>query len=144
MGYAVGTGWTTKLSNLGYPVTGSASGNPFTYMFGPQIKKHSGKFQPFGEEVFGAGHSNGYASVLNCISHNDSGHCNLSNGNGNNNSFATEFGGIDYALTDRIQIRPVEVGYLYTQFSSNHIAGISNSQNSFKYFAGINFTFGGK
>ncbi len=144
MGYAVGTGWTTKLTDLGYPVTGSASGNLFTYMFGPQIKKHTGKFQPFGEALFGAGHSNGYASVVNCISGNDSNSCNLSSGHGNNNAFAMEFGGgIDYKLSEHIQIRPVEVDYLYTDFSSNHIAGIANSQNSFKYFGGINFTLGG-
>lgn len=145
MGYAVGTGWTKKLTNLGYPVTGSASGNLFTYMFGPQIKKHTGKFQPFGEGLFGAGHSNGYASVVNCISGNDSNSCNLSNGHGNNNAFAMEFGGgVDYKVSDRVQIRPVEVDYLYTNFSSNHLAGIANSQNSFKYFAGINFTLGSK
>src|SRR5579862_8926817 len=28
-------------------VTGNISGNFFSYMFGPQIKKHGGKFQPF-------------------------------------------------------------------------------------------------
>lgn len=145
MGYAVGSGWTNKLINAGYPVTGSASGNMFTYMFGPQIKKHSGKFQPFGEALFGAAHSNGYATILRCISGNDSDSCNLKSGNGNNNAFAMEYGGgLDYALTPHIQIRPVEVDYLYTNFSSNHVAHIANSQNSFKYFAGVNFTFGGK
>ena len=145
MGYAVGSGWSNKLINAGYPVTGSASGNMFTYMFGPQIKKHSGKFQPFGEALFGAAHSNGYATILRCISGNDSNSCNLKSGNGNNNAFAMEFGGgLDYAVTPHIQIRPVEVDYLYTNFSSNQVAHISNSQNSFKYFAGVNFTFGGK
>ena len=145
MGYAVGSGWTNKLINAGYPVTGSASGNMFTYMFGPQIKKHSGKFQPFGEALFGAAHSNGYATILGCISGNDSTSCNLKSGNGNNNAFAMEYGGgLDYALTPHVQIRPVEVDYLYTNFSSNHVAHIANSQNSFKYFAGVNFTFGGK
>jgi hypothetical protein len=28
--------------------------NFFNYVFGPQIKKHSGRFQPFGEALFGA------------------------------------------------------------------------------------------
>lgn len=144
-GYAVGTGWTQKLINAGYPVTGSASGNLFTYMFGPQFKKHSGKFQPFAEGLFGAGHSNGYASVLRCISGNDATSCNLSSGHGNNNAFAMEWGGgLDIALNSKVQIRPVEVDYLYTNFSSNHVAHIANSQNSFKYFAGVNFTLGGK
>src|SRR5215831_1165207 len=144
-GYAVGTGWTKKLIDAGYPVTGSASGNMFTYMFGPQFKMHSGKFQPFAEGLFGAAHSNGFATVLRCISGNDSSSCNLANGHGNNNAFAMEFGGgLDIAVSKHVQIRPVEVDYLYTNFSSNHVAHIANSQNSFKYFAGVNFTLGGK
>jgi len=145
MGYAVGTGWTKKLINAGYPVTGSASGNLFTYMFGPQVKMHKGKYQVFGEGLFGAAHSNGYATILRCISGDNPSDCTLANGNGNNNAFAMEWGGgLDIKLSKLVQVRPVEVDYLYTKFSSNHIARISNSQNSFKYFAGVNFTFGGK
>ena len=37
-GYTFGTGWTRKLHELGY--VGSASGNLFTYQFGPQMKRH--------------------------------------------------------------------------------------------------------
>jgi hypothetical protein len=118
-------------------VVGNLSGNLFTYLFGPQIKKHSGKFQPFGEFLFGAAHTNAYANA-----------CNLEmcgSTSGNNNAFAMEFGGgLDIPLTKNIQFRPVEVDYLYTHFGSNHIAGASASQNNFKYVAGINFTFGGK
>jgi opacity protein-like surface antigen len=140
-GYAVGTGWTKYLKdNYGY--AGSASGNAFTYMFGPQIKKHSGKWQPFGEGLFGAFHSNGYGTLLKCIE-NDG--CSAKNGNGNNNGFAMEFGGgVDYALSKHVQIRPVEVDYLYTHFSANHIPNYSAGQNNFKYFGGVNFTLGGQ
>jgi hypothetical protein len=53
-------------------------------------------------------------------------------------------GGLDIVLSNKVQIRPVEVDYLHTNLSSNHVAHIANSQNSFKYFAGINFTLGGK
>ncbi|HVO63725.1 MAG TPA: hypothetical protein VMT53_22570 [Terriglobales bacterium] len=116
-----------------------------TNMFGPQIKKHSGMFQPFVEGPFGAAHSNGCSSILRCISGDDSTSCNLSNGNGKNNTFALEFGGgMDIALSKTIQIRPVDVDYLHTNVSRNHWAHIANSQNNFKYFAGVNFTFSGK
>ena len=139
-GYAVGTGWSTYLKN-NYGYAGSASGNAFTYMFGPQIKKHSGKWQPFGEGLFGAFHSNGYGTLLKCI---ENGTCTGVSGNGNNNGFAMEFGGgVDYALTRHVQIRPVEVDYLYTHFSANHIPNYSAGQNNFKYFGGVNFTLGG-
>ena len=43
-GYTQGSG--QKLIQDGQ-LLGNVSGNVFTYMFGPQIKKHSGKFQPF-------------------------------------------------------------------------------------------------
>ena len=140
MGYAVGTGWTNKLKDLGY--TGSASGNLFTYQFGPQIKKHTGKFQPFGEALFGAAHSNAYATLVHCVENQG---CTTGSGNGSNNGFAMQYGGgLDIPLTKTIQIRPVEVDYLYTHFGSNHVAGASASQNNFKYVAGVNFTFGNK
>ena len=141
MGYAAGTGWTRWLQSHGYGATASASGNAFTYLFGPQLKKHSGKFQPFAEGLFGAFHSNGYGTLLFCI---ENGSCGARNGNGNNNGFAMEFGGgLDIPVSTHVQIRPVEVDYLYARFNANHIANYSAGLNNFKYFGGINFTFGG-
>ena len=141
MGYGGGTGWTGWLRTHGYNLNGSASGNAFTYLFGPQLKKHSGKFQPFGEGLFGAFHSNGYGTVIGCL---QTGSCDSRSGNGNNNGFAMEFGGgLDISVSKHVQIRPVEVDYLYARFNANHIANYSASLNNFKYFGGINFTFGG-
>ena len=137
MGYTQGTGIRQTLTNNGFTVAGQVSGNVFTYMFGPQIKKHSGKFQPFGQALFGAAHSNAYANAYNNIH-------GLTSASSNNNAFAMEFGGgLDYALTPHIQLRPVEVDYLYTRFGVNGTS-YTGSQNNFKYFAGLNFTFGGK
>ena len=64
MGYTQGTGLKNQLEKLpGY--SGYAGGNVFTYMFGPQIKKHTGMVQPFGEVLFGAAHTNAYAAIAN-------------------------------------------------------------------------------
>jgi hypothetical protein len=135
MGYTQGTG--QRVSENG-EYQGNVSGNLFTYLFGPQIKKHSGKFQPFGEALFGAAHTNLDANLCKV-----EGTC--GSANGNNNGFAMEYGvGLDIPITKSIQFRPVEVDYLYTHFGSNHIAGYSSSQNNFKYFTGVNFTFGGR
>ena len=139
-GYAAGTGISTYLKDH-YGYAGSASGNGFTYLFGPQIKKHSGRFQPFGEALFGAIHTNGYATLIKCIQNNG---CNGISGNGNNNGFAMEFGGgLDIPVSTHVQIRPVEVDYLYTHIGANHLANYSAGWNNFKYVGGINFTFGG-
>lgn len=134
-GYTQGTG--QKVYQDG-ELVGNVSGNLFTYMFGPQIKKHSGKFQPFGEALFGAAHTNLDANLCKL-----EGGC--KSGSGSNNGFAMEFGGgLDIPITKSIQFRPVEVDYLGTHFGSNHVAGYSAWQNNFKYVAGVNFTFGGK
>jgi len=57
MGYTQGNGLKTRLTNAGYTIFGDVQGNLFTYMFGPQFKKHTGNWQPFGEALFGAAHS---------------------------------------------------------------------------------------
>jgi hypothetical protein len=137
-GYTQGTGLRNQLKNLPGFTAGAGNGNVFTYMFGPQVKKHSGMFQPFGQALFGAAHTNAYATILT-----DEGK--LVSGSGNNNGFAMEFGGgLDIPIGKVIQIRPVEVDYLATHFGANHIANYSAWQNNFKYVAGVNFAFGGK
>ena len=135
-GYTQGSGLKNQLTSNGF-TAGNVQGNVFTYMFGPQIKKHSGKFQPFGQALFGAAHSNVYGNLFNSIN-------GITSASSNNNAFAMEFGGgLDYAITPHFQIRPVEVDYLYTRFGVNGTSYTGN-QNNFKYFAGVNFTFGGK
>ena len=137
MDYAFGSGWTGKLHDLGY--IGSASGNLFTYQFGPQLKWRPGKFQPFVEALYGAAHSSGYASALKA---KGDGSYQLTGGGGNNNAFAMELGGgLDIVLSKTVQVRPLEVDYQLTRFGYKTY---SANQNNFKYFAGINFTLGGK
>ena len=136
MGYGTSSGFKDQIKNLGYG--GSASGNLFTYMFGPQIKRHYGRLQPFAEGLFGGAHTNAYGTILTAKGE-------LSSGGGSNNGFAMEWGGgLDWTVANHIQIRPVEVDYLYTHFGSNHVVGYSASQNNFKYVAGVNFTFGNR
>ena len=136
MAYGTSSGFKDQIKNLGY--AGSASGNFLTYMFGPQIKKHSGRLQPFAEGLFGGAHTNAYGTILTAKGE-------LSSGSGSNNGFAMEWGGgLDWTVAKNIQIRPVEVDYLYTHFGSNHVVGYSASQNNFKYVGGVNFTFGNK
>jgi hypothetical protein len=134
MGYTQNSG--LKVSQDGQ-ILGKVNGNVFTYMFGPQIKKHTGVFQPFAETLFGAAHTNLYGSICKletgCLS-----------GNGNNNGFAMALGGgIDLQVSKHFAIRPVEVDYLLTRFSANHVAGYTANQNNFRYFGGLEFLLGG-
>jgi hypothetical protein len=137
MGYSFGSGWTHKLDELGY--TGSASANMFTYQFGAQTKKHSGKFQPYFQSLYGIAHSSGYGAVLRA---KGSGTFVRTSGGSNNTAFAMELGaGLDIPLSKKVQLRPVELDYQLTRFGFENF---SANQSNFKYFGGINFTFGEK
>ncbi len=66
----------------------------------------------------------------------------LTSGSGNSNAFATEIGGgLDIPLSRNVQLRPVELDYQVTRFGFQNF---SANQSNFKYFGGINFTFGEK
>ena len=137
MGYTQGSGLRQKLLDNGYQVTGSVGGNLFTYMFGPQIKKHSGTVQPFAEFLFGAAHTNAYTTILRAEGK-------LTNGSGNNNGFAMALGGgIDLKVAKHLALRPLEVDYLFMRFSANHVANYTANQNSFRYVGGFNILLGG-
>ena len=134
MGYSFGSDWTRKLLELGY--TGTSSTNLFTYQFGPQFKKHTGKLQPYFQSLYGVAHSSGYAAVLRA---RGSGTYVLTGGGGDN-AFAMELGGgLDIPIARNVQLRPVELDYQLTRFGYKNF---SANQNNFKYFGGINFTFG--
>jgi opacity protein-like surface antigen len=135
-GYSQSGGLNDQLKKLpGY--SGSVSGNVTTYLFGPQLKKHSGFIQPFGEALFGGVHTNAFGTILT-----DEGR--LIKSSPSNNGFAMQFGGgVDIPVSHSVQIRPVEVDYLYTHFGGyGNIPGYSSHQNNFRYSAGFNFTFG--
>jgi opacity protein-like surface antigen len=103
----------------------------FAYMFGPQLKLRSHKVDVFGEALFGAGHTSASWSQLLHVSGTSGTVFN------SNNSFMMEYGaGLDLKVSHHIDIRPVEVDYLYSRYSTNNI---SSQQNAFKYFVGLNF-----
>ena len=136
-GYDFGSGWTNKLRELGY--TGSAGTSMFLYQFGPQIKRHSGKFQPYFHSLYGIAHSQGYAAVLRA---KGSGTFVLTPSGGNETAFAMELGGgLDIPIATHVQLRPAELDYQLTRFGYRNF---SANQNNFKYFGGVNFTFGSK
>jgi hypothetical protein len=114
---------------------GNVSGNFFSYLFGPQIKKHSGRFQPFGQALFGAAHSGTQAQLYEIINGLPS------SGGSSNNTFAMEYElGVDIPVSSHVQIRPADIDYLFTKFSANQV---SATQNNFKYSLGLTVVWGG-
>ena len=84
---------------LGSGVDGTLS----TYLFGPRFSYRSyHHFKPFAETLFGAGHAG--ASIAG-------------GANGSQNAFAMAIGGgVDYRISNRFSIRPLQVDYLLDAF----------------------------
>jgi hypothetical protein len=121
------------------------SGNMFTYLFGPQIKKR-GKIEPYGQVLFGGAHSNAYANLYtNALAVNPLlaapapgvAPGTVASVAPDSTAFAFTVGfGVDIHINKRISVRPLEVGYLLTHFNNSFSGG---SQNTFRYMAGVTF-----
>jgi peptidoglycan-associated lipoprotein len=102
-----------------------------TYMFGPRFNWRHSRLNPYAQFLFGGGYAwSGPTSTTQ-------------------NAFATAAGGgLDYSLTKRIAIKPIQVEYVMTQFDSARLGGATRSfgshQNDVRYSAGIVFRFGEK
>jgi opacity protein-like surface antigen len=100
-----------------------ADGTLSTYLFGPRVSYRSYRhFTPFAEALFGVAHAG--ASI----------------GGGTlgstQNSFAMAIGGgVDYRLTNRFSLRPLEVDYLLTRF--NEGTPNNQTQNNLRASTGI-------
>jgi opacity protein-like surface antigen len=104
---------------LGTKVDGTLS----TYLFGPRISYRSYKhFKPFGEALFGVAHAG--ASIAGGTL------------GSSQNAFAMAIGGgVDYRLTNRFSLRPLQVDYLLTRFKEG--TPNNQSQNNLRASTGI-------
>ena len=140
-GYGSTTSNFTLAPGPNFPTGASANvqGNLFTYLFGPQIKLHSPRIQPYVHALFGGAHSNVYANAFKNICLPSSGVCSFSTAPANN-AFAMMFGGgVDIPIGHVVAIRPAEVNYLYTNFTNRFN---NSNQNNFRYSGGIVFNLG--
>ena len=142
-GYGSNTSTFVFAPSLNFPTgaTANVQGNLFTYLFGPQIKYHGSKVQPFVHLLFGGAHSNVYGNAFKNICQPLVGACAFSKAPANN-AFAMAFGGgVDIPIGHTISIRPVEIDYLFTDFTNQ----FNNAhQNNVRYSGGINFNLGSR
>lgn len=120
-------------------VSGTVSGNMFTYMFGPQIKVRAHGLHPFGQLLFGAAHTNAYGSLFKQICQPIAGECGFKTAPADD-AFAMSFGGgVDVPINKSVSLRPGEIDYLLTRFTNRFT---NSNQSNFRYSAGVVFTFG--
>ena len=96
-----------------------------TYMFGPRFNWRHSRLTPYVQFLFGGGYVwNSPAGISTT-----------------QNAFATAAGGgLDYSLTKRIAIKPIQVEYVMTQIDSAR--GFGSHQNDVRYSGGVVFRFG--
>jgi len=116
-------------------LTNCISSNLFTYMFGPVAKYRFGRFEPFGEILFGGAHSNFYVNACN----SNSVLC------GGTTPASTAFalavgGGVDFQATHRLAIRLFDADYVRTNFGNNFVIG-NSSQSNFRLQTGLQVRF---
>jgi opacity protein-like surface antigen len=130
-----GYGSYTQCTKPGATIQGCASGNLFTYMFGPQLKARMGKLEPFAEVLLGGAHSNFYGNACSKVT----GLCGSKSPSNNAFSMAVG-GGVDYAASKKLTIRIVDADYVLTRFGNNFTHG-NNSQSNFRFQTGVQFRF---
>ena len=118
----------------------NAQGNLFTYLFGPQIKIRAHRFQPFFHVLVGGAHSNVYGSLFRRCTTVLVSSCTITKAPASD-AFALAAGvGVDIPINRILQLRPVRVDYLMTDFTNQ----INNSaQSNFRYSGGLVLTLGG-
>ena len=127
------------VADLGANYIGNVNGFPvdnttFTYLFGPRFNWRMSRVTLYTQTLIGgARFSNAYdpGSPMPVLGTSE-------------NTFAAAIGGgVDYRLTDRIAVKPIQLEYLMTQLPSSY-ANVNQVQNNLRYSAGIVFRLGSK
>jgi|ERR1039458_5272688 opacity protein-like surface antigen len=117
--------FSTQSGNL------NTSGKNYLLAFGPVIKKHGGRFNPFGELLVGATHQTQQGFGFNFTT-------------GQSALAAIAGGGLDLKATPHLSVRLGEFDYVWTALHADHPTDflvVSSRQNNFRYVGGIVFTF---
>ena len=94
-----------------------------SYLFGPQVRLHSGRFAPFARTLFGLTHTKATSGGGELF---------------HQQTFAmTAGGGFDWRVSPRMAVRVMQAEFLLTRFGGN-------SQHNFRYSTGVVFRFGNK
>jgi hypothetical protein len=116
--------------------TYSASGDMFTYQFGPVVRIPWRSVTLFGETLFGGSTTNGYGNLAKAI---DAGGGTIMI-SGTQHPFSMAVGGgLDVNVSKNVAIRVAELDYFLTRYT-NPITS-TNNQNNFRYLGGVVFRF---
>ena len=116
--------------------TYSASGDMFTYLFGPEVRMHWRSATLFGETLFGGSDTNGYRNFERAI---DAGGGTLTVSHNQHPFSMAVGGGVDINVSKNFALRVAEFDYFLTRYT-NPITS-TNNQNNFRYLAGFVFRF---
>jgi len=106
----------------GSGVYAGTDGTAVSYMFGPKVSMHAGRFTPFVQSLYGGTHLSGTTCGDGCTS-------------GSTNGFSmTVGGGLDWDATRHIGVRLIQAEYYMTRLDNS-------TQNNARISAGVTFRF---
>ena len=98
-----------------------------SYLFGPRFNWRHSRLTPYVQFLFGGAYAWNSPTRATITQ----------------NAFATAAGGgLDYQLTKRIALKPIQVEYVMTQIDSAN--GFGSHQNDVRYSGGVAFRFGAR
>ena len=113
--------WVGLVADFGGYANTRIDDKALTYMFGPRFNWRHSRLNPYVQFLFGGAYA--WTNPKGAPSNNQ-------------NAFATAAGGgLDYQLTNRIALKPIQVEYLMTQLPD--ALGFGSHQNDIRYSAGV-------
>jgi hypothetical protein len=113
--------WVGLVADIGGYANTRVDDKALTYLFGPRFNWRHSRLTPYVQALFGGAYA--WTNPKGVPSNTQ-------------NAFAAAVGGgLDYRLTNRIAIKPIQVEYVRTELDS--ALGFGSHQNNIRYSAGV-------
>jgi opacity protein-like surface antigen len=113
-----------------------------TFLAGPRVSLRRGRFVPYVQTLFGGAWATTSASEARFIPFPTPVGTTLRATKSFWGFAMTAGAGLDFKLSRHVNLRPIQAEYFLTRLEPFGVLG-TNTQNNFRYSAGVNFTYGG-
>jgi opacity protein-like surface antigen len=113
-----------------------------SFLGGPRVSFRHGRVVPYVQTLFGGAYATTSVSEARFIPFPTPPGTTLSATKSTWGFAMTAGGGLDFKVSKHVNFRPIQAEYFLTRLEPFAVLG-TNTQNNFRYSAGVNFTYGG-